>query len=178
MKRLVAVMGVCLLLSGCSSKSSEPEVNINRDSVKSTEISSSINDTSVNQDTTKIEVTTTEATLSEVETTVSEVETTTAVTSYIDIVYVKDVICNLLRCTSQSEVNDYLLHIETSSNFTYKPVVNKETKVSIESIGVNTENSNEYLSIVTLRQQGGISKFAVVVSFDYNRLSSIEITKF
>lgn len=91
---------------------------------------------------------------------------------------VEDIISNLLSIQSVDEMDRYLSSVDKTSDFVFMPVVNKDTRVTIEYVGRDTINQSEFLAIVTLRQDNGISKFSVTVKFEGTSLKSFIISRF
>lgn len=93
---------------------------------------------------------------------------------------VKGVLENVLKVQTSSEATAYFYeqHIKVVDGFQYKPIVNQDTRVAVEYIGVNSENPNKYKAIVTLRQSQGISKFAFTVWVKDNAIEMIEYERF
>lgn len=98
--------------------------------------------------------------------------------SSITIDKVEDIIKNLMSIQRQDEMTEYLSTINKTSDFVFMPVVNKDTRVAIEHIGMSIDNPSEYLAIVTLRQDNGISKFSVIVKFEGVSLKSFIMSRF
>lgn len=189
MKKYLYLIGIlsCILLISCGKKEDKPKVEVIRDT-DSTEtysselISSNITESTSDKETSKVEIESSETTyISQIETT-EEVTTEEEVTSILEndlsIDFVKNLVSVLLGSYNQSDIDSYLSTIALVDGFTFNTVVNKETTVLVENIGVNSTNAQEYLAIVTLKQQGGISKFAVLVEFENTKLSKFSFTKF
>ena len=178
----LAIISVTLVTSGCDKKSDIP-VKIDRTGTYSyetdNELLPQIDDTE--SEVPEQEITTTSGDVF-IQTTTSDaspvVSESSVETNEVTLSFVEDLINTLMSSTSQQDIDSYLHSIATEEQFTFNPIVNQKTQVSIENIGVNNDNPNEYLGIVTLRQDGGISKFSVLVVFKDTKLSSFSITKF
>lgn len=188
MKKLVVLMLLLVSLSlvGCGKKDdipvtvdrTETENSSNKDDIKS---SVKVEDEEEekdeeNQDTKDIEnkpVYESKMDISEEE----ELEDTSE-SSDLSIDFVKEIITTLMSSTSQSDIDSYLESIETDSQFSFNTIVNKETSVYIENIGVSSSSPDKYLAIVTLKQDEGISKFSVFVGFEDSKLKSFDFKRF
>lgn len=178
---LLTLASMSTILSGCSSNDDVP-VTVNREElvVDEDDFESMVSTTESDITATEEPEVTDEPTVEPTAEPITESSQTTSsdAQSAVSISYVKDLITTLMSSTSQSDIDTYLQGIVTDSQFTFSPIVNQETKVSIENIGINSSNSNEYLGIVTLRQAEGISQFSVLVTFADSKLSSFVVTKF
>ena len=195
---LVAVSFMCLLLSGCGDKNNEDkDIGVTQwQTVESTEVSEistteEVSSDGSNNESISTEVESTESETKEVETTedyseptnynssitVTETEVEEAKND-VSTSFVKDLLTVLMTSYDKDTIDNYLSGIATVDGFEFKPIVDKSTSIEIEAIGVNKDNSNEYLAIVTLRQRGGNSKFAVSVYFSNDKLESISYKKF
>lgn len=182
MKKLVVLMLLLVSLSlvGCGKKDdipvtvdrTETENSSNKDDIKS---SVKVEDEE-EKDTKYIEnkpVYESKVDISEEE----ELEDTSG-SSDLSIDFVKEIITTLMSSTSQSDIDSYLESIETDSQFSFNTIVNKETSVYIENIGVSSSSPDKYLAIVTLKQDEGISKFSVFVGFEDSKLKSFDFKRF
>lgn len=182
---LLTLASMSTILSGCSSNDDVP-VTVNREELVVDEddfesmVSTTESDITATEEPEITDEPTVEPTVEPTAEPITELSQTTSsdAQSAVSISYVKDLITTLMSSTSQSDIDTYLQGIVTDSQFTFSPIVNQETKVSIENIGINSSNSNEYLGIVTLRQAEGISQFSVLVTFADSKLSSFVVTKF
>lgn len=92
--------------------------------------------------------------------------------------YVSDIISNLMSICDEDTMRTYISTLPHTSDFVMMPLVDKETKVSIEYIGKNSLNGSDYLAIVTLRQENGISKFSVTLRFEGYKICGFGFSKF
>lgn len=182
------IASTTIVFSGCGKKTNIP-VTIDRTGTSQTEIyeddgeepleiENTVSEVPAEQETTTPSDATPQTTESDASPTEEVISENSVETNEVTISFVKGIINTLMSSTSQEDIDSYLQSIATEEQFTFNPIVNQKTQVSIENIGVNNDNPNEYLGIVTLRQEGGISKFSVLITFKDTKLSSFTITKF